>query len=356
MNSLKHHFGALDFYRFLAAFGVAALHFSQFAKYDPSSDIGHLVGNFALFVDFFFILSGFVIALTYSDSVRSTPQIFDYLRRRIARIYPIYFLTLMVFLAPALIGASRNPGKWTTGSILSDIFLVKTWPLHAQLPFNYPAWSINVEWAMYLAFPLIMLLYRRLGIPLLICLILAGFGGIEYLMVNGGIEPPLWFANISPARALPTFAIGILIAETFRSIKIPYALPFGVAAFCCAVAATILYLNVYLILILFSASIFLTANGSAGERTIFDTKLFSVLGNASYSLYMLHAIALTALVDIAWPKLSGSQPPLWYGAVVLLATTLAAIASFHLIENPTRDLLSGKRHASKRLATSAGLR
>src|SRR5439155_3018897 len=118
---------ALDLYRFIAAFGVAALHFAQMSKYDSESGVGYAVGNFALFVDFFFILSGFVIGLTYAESVNSAEGIFTFLRRRIARIYPLYLLTLLAFTVPAVLGVSRNPDKWTAGSILSDVLLVKNW-------------------------------------------------------------------------------------------------------------------------------------------------------------------------------------------------------------------------------------
>lgn len=135
----------------------------RLAGCDASAGFGYFVGNFAMFVDFFFILSEVVIGLGHANSVARIKDTFTFLRRRIARTYPLYLLTLLIFMAPALFGLSQNSEKWTTVPIAADMLLVKSWPLHPQLLFNFRAWSISVEWAMYLAFPLIMLLYRCIG-------------------------------------------------------------------------------------------------------------------------------------------------------------------------------------------------
>ena len=341
---MTKHFGALDLYRFIAAFGVAALHFSQLAKYETDRGFGFAVGHFPLFVDFFFILSGFVIGLTYSDSVSTTGAILIFLRRRIARIYPLYLLTLLIFMTPAMFGMSRNPEKWKFASIAQDMLLVKSWPISSQLPFNFPAWSISVEWAMYLAFPLIMLFYRRVGIWALVFLIAAGFAGIEYVIYAKLTDLPTWFGNISPIRALPTFAAGILIALTYRAVTIPHSLWLGCFAFLLAAVAMMVHLSNYIVIALFFACTFLTANAYAKvEKTIFDSPIFMTLGNASYSLYMLHAIFLTVSIDFLWSRLSTSSPPLWYGALVAAALFLFSIASYRIFERPARNFISGRK-------------
>jgi peptidoglycan/LPS O-acetylase OafA/YrhL len=88
-------FVVLDLYRFLAAMGVFFFHFAELSR-NPS--LLNRVEHFQLFVDFFFVLSGFVIARTYRDSVRDVSEITTFLWRRIARIYPLHVLMLLVFL------------------------------------------------------------------------------------------------------------------------------------------------------------------------------------------------------------------------------------------------------------------
>jgi peptidoglycan/LPS O-acetylase OafA/YrhL len=338
------HFGALDLYRFIAAFGVAALHFAQMSKYDPEYGFGYAVGNFALFVDFFFILSGFVIGLTYSDSVSTAAGIFTFLRRRIARIYPLYLLTLLAFMAPALFGFSRNPDKWTTASILSDVLLVKNWPVPSQLPFNFPAWSISVEWAMYLAFPLIMVLYRRAGMWALAALIVLGLAGLEYTIYAGLTDIPSWFGNISPIRALPTFCAGILISQTYDRVKIKNALWWGLSSFLLAILLMMLHANNYLAVSVVFVATFLTANAYvSAPKTVLDHPVFLTLGDASYSVYMWHAFFFTAFLDFLWPRISTGQPTLWYGAIVALGLVMFSVASYRLFERPARNFISGRK-------------
>jgi peptidoglycan/LPS O-acetylase OafA/YrhL len=345
--SRPQHFGALDLYRFIAAAGVALLHFSQFAKYDPATGFGYAVGDFALFVDFFFILSGFVISLTYSSSVTTFSEIFTFLRRRIARIYPMYLLTLLIFLVPAALGISRGKVHGVS-SIIQDALLVKSWPLHSELPYNFPAWSVSVEWAMYLLFPILMLLVRRFGNLTLVALIITGFVSVEYTLESGLINPPLWFANISPIRALPAFSAGVLIARTFRSIEIPQAALIGALLFAVTITTMILHTQNYAILLLMAATIFVTANSYvSGIPTLLDSRFCRKLGNASYSLYMLHAIFLTITIDYLWPRISSGQPTLIFAAVVGVILTVFSIFTFSHFEKPARDFISGKRRLPK---------
>lgn len=341
-TATKMRFGVLDLYRFVAAFGVAALHFAQFAKYDPNIGFGYAVGDFALFVDFFFILSGFVIGVNYSDRVQTMREIFTFLRRRIARVYPLYLLTLLAFVFPAWLGISKAPLR-DPGSIFQDALLLSSWELNPTLPYNFPAWSVSVEWAMYVLFPFMMVLVHKLGNVALLLIIVAGFAAIEFVLQAQLIQPPLWFANISPLRAVPTFALGVLVSRYFSSIEIPHALLAGVLLFCTSVLLTIAHANVYFILALTTASIFLTANSYiSGKTSMLDGRLFGLLGDASYSLYMLHAFFLTVGINMLWPHISSEGVSVAYGALLLSIATAFSLLTFSLFEKPARDLISGR--------------
>jgi peptidoglycan/LPS O-acetylase OafA/YrhL len=325
------HFAVLDFYRFLAASGVVILHFGV---YDWAR-------QFDLFVDFFFMLSGFVIAHTYGDAVNTVPNILTYLRRRLARIYPLYFLTLMLFAIPALLGMTRI--SVTPSAILSQLALVNAWPLNAALPFNYPAWSISVEWAMYLLFPLLMLLYRRAGYFGLLTIVLIGFFANAALM--GMLPVPSWFLDFNPIRAVPTFVIGILIAMMFRRFSFRNGVWIGFAGFLVSVALMIAHANVYAVLALFSIVILLTAGGEFADRpALFNNRICRVLGDASYSIYMLHFFILSVFIELLWKgHFGGAEVPIVYGVAVGLFIIALSILTFNHFEKPMRDLISGRR-------------
>ena len=334
---LPRHFGALDFYRFIAAVGVVAHHFSGFAKYDPDAGFGYIVGNFGLFVDFFFILSGFVIGLTYCDSVATLFGIFTFLRRRIARIYPLHLLTFLIFLSPALFGLSRHdPDKLKAFSIIKELILVQSWQINvSMLPLNFPAWSISVEWFLYLLFPAIIWLRHRTGIWALFVVATLGFAGMEFALIAGLAKPPLF----NPLPAIPTFAIGVLISQTFGKFDIGHGALSGFVVFCISVLLMALHANHYVVLALFSLTVILTVCGRSSS--LFEKHICAELGNASYSVYMLHAIFLSIFVDKLWPKLSNDPVSLWYGLVVLGFIVATSILTFRFFERPARYFISG---------------
>jgi peptidoglycan/LPS O-acetylase OafA/YrhL len=105
----------------------------------------------------------------------------------------------------------------------------------------------------------------------------------------------------------------------------------------------IVHSNVYLIVAVMSASIFLTANSYISQgSTILDTKFFAILGDASYSLYMLHALFLTVGINMIWPHISTAQVSLEYGCILLAVTTAFSTIVFSIFEKPARDFLSGR--------------
>lgn len=332
----SRHYGALDFYRFIAATGVAVLHFSIFAKYDASSGLGAAVTNFTFFVDFFFILSGFVIGLTYSESVSSSDGIFTYLRRRIARIYPLHILTLGLFLVPGLLGLGHHPDKANFFLVLQEVMLVRSWPLHASLPYNFPSWSISVEWAMYLVFPTIILLYRRCGFLALMALIATDLAIVGIVLTA---DYP-WTLLDNPLRALPTFTIGVLISRIPMKARVAGSEWLSFGAFVFSVVLMIFQANTLFILTALVLTVFFAA---LSDNSLFNRKIYAELGNASYAIYMLHAFMLTVFVDNVWPRLFGGPVPLSYGAAIIAITIAVSIFVFRYFEVPMRRWIFGGR-------------
>jgi len=346
-------FVILDFYRFVAALGVFIFHLKNIDK--GISPVWN--GSYGLFVDMFFILSGFVIAYSYPTSSTGFRGYARFLLRRIARIYPLHILTLLAFVGLAWIGISGPTSHASVMDFIHNALLIQAWGITDHLSFNSPSWSISAELFCYLLFPLLMWLAGRVS-PLILAIIVACLYGV---LAHGHL--PIWQdrsqmygANYDYGmlRALPSFMNGILLAMLFRQFRgyrsKPLALG-GILVF----LGSVLVLNVFakpdLAIILFSVAILLTAIGESAFTKVPGAAWLGRLGNTSYAIYMLHELLLILVFKPVWHQLGltpGAFPLFALGCCAVL--TMAAGLTYSFIENPARKLINrlAPRDSSRR--------
>ena len=156
----------LDGLRIVAACAVVVLHYSDYFK---DQHFGRFMidhtRHFNLFVDLFFVVSGFVIARQYLDRVGDAASTGRFLWRRIARIYPLHLATLAFYVVIALalhsgLARTDNPARYPLSDLPAQLLL-----LHAfdgeRLTFNFPSWSLSAEMFCYLLFPLVAAIAAR---------------------------------------------------------------------------------------------------------------------------------------------------------------------------------------------------
>jgi len=140
--------------RGLAALLVVIFHYG--CTVFPFSLAEHFFRSGNLAVNYFFVLSGFVMYRTYSTRHITYK---DFIRRRFARIYPAYLLAIILAVIPVLYGwvSLHTPieGKFTTGLLLNLGLLQAYIPGYA-LTVNSPGWSLSVEMFFYILFPLLL--------------------------------------------------------------------------------------------------------------------------------------------------------------------------------------------------------
>ncbi len=181
-----NRFEALDGWRGICACLVVLFHFHGFSPLYTSG----LIRNSYLFVDFFFVLSGFVIACNYSTRLGNWSELKRFVLLRIGRVYPLHLFMLALFVAYEAIrllkGAADGSdvsvfsGETHPLAILTNLFLVQSLHVHDSLTWNGPAWSISTELWTYVIFAVVsvwlgmrnwMLLLAALVSPVLLVLL-----------------------------------------------------------------------------------------------------------------------------------------------------------------------------------------
>jgi peptidoglycan/LPS O-acetylase OafA/YrhL len=169
---MQRFIGQLTGVRFVAAVWVMLYHYQA-----PLAVLGWLVPVVHEFlrvgrlgVDLFFALSGFIITHTYLQKMGTRltwPRSRHFLWLRLARIWPVHFVMLNVaglaVVAQSVLGSSDATDKdWLNPvDYVKQLLLVHEWGPDPQRGWNYPAWSLSMEWLAYLLFPLLVLVLWR---------------------------------------------------------------------------------------------------------------------------------------------------------------------------------------------------
>jgi peptidoglycan/LPS O-acetylase OafA/YrhL len=310
----------------------------------------HAISQFYLMVDFFFVLSGFVLMHTYEDTITNASRYADFMRKRIARVYPLHALVTLAFLAASAFVAMgviklRIPEifDWRLGP--SHMLLLHAWGFSVHPGLNFASWSISAELFVYLLFPFFAAGTYRLG-PVRTIFAAAAIGiGMTVLRTYLGLRP--WTEttfDYGMLRAVPTFLAGVACHRLVMlySLRCSWALAYTVAMG--TAAAFFLGLPDLIIVALFPILVATTTAAQLNRDTSFlGHRWFVHLGDASYGIYMLHTPVIFACLALVRAYGLNSAGQLIGVAFAGLAfTTALALASFRWFESPARRRISGK--------------
>lgn len=293
--------------RGLAALWVVLYHFS--VQCLPRLDAvphSYLIHKGYLAVDFFFMLSGFVMTHVYhrafAESVARNYR--SFLIARVARIYPLHLLVLLLFVATVLAAQFSTgglphslrdapwQGPYSVGAFVANVLMLQG--LNAgEWSWNYPAWSISVEFMAYLIFPFALpLIWRASGAAKATAgLAIVALLALLALVTHDNFDQ--WDGPITLLRCLPEFILGTLLYCAFRelprnSIVSRDWTAFGVLVLIVvclhAGAPDLLIAGLFAILVLAAV-----VNNGAFSRLANAAPLIW-LGEISYSLYLLHGL------------------------------------------------------------------
>jgi peptidoglycan/LPS O-acetylase OafA/YrhL len=312
------------------------------------SGLTALVRGGYLAVGTFFVLSGFVLARSYGEKEWNRGSLMRYGIARIARVYPGYLLSLVI-VSPFIYRTLFNGGAGSSrrASLLADYGLVlQGWTGSLGVGWNTPAWSLSCELFFYLCFPALLMFFSRrtwprIGIAAAISIVLP--------VVLAQLHVPAWW---KPLYHTADFLVGILASHlfdaltesrwTFKQVGMwlyGVAAPLGalLVAFPQYVRSISLDLNSALRPVNVAILIGLAIGGGLPARML-SSRLLKYLGQASYSMYILHVPLLWWYSRYMWR----SPSVLWQttAAVVYIAGVIViSAAAFELVEEPANRVI-----------------
>jgi peptidoglycan/LPS O-acetylase OafA/YrhL len=346
-------YAGLEGLRFIASFGIVLFHYSIYLDQIPR-EFSSYAEYMSLFVDLFFVISGFVIALTSTARVQTPGGYFAFLKRRIARLYPLHIATLTFYVIIGVLFelhwiSVAVPLKYEWNTLLPQLLMIHGWGFTSTLSFNHVSWSISSELFVYMVFPVILLVMGQFRIAILgiVALFVASIIMSESL-IGHPLTSLTW--DFSIVRALPSFALGVFVhkyAEKWEDILPRWLLVTTLhGALVLLVAMMTMRSNPYAILLVIYI-LFVSAVLCDRQRimTITSVRPVAYLGRLTYSTYMLHTVVGTIVVSGLFPRLFEPSLPTRIVAVLCatLVTMVAAYVSYHYFETPLRERITSWR-------------
>jgi len=334
---------SLDGLRGIAAIAVVLFHFNIF--FLPQARLSGIVpflGLAYLAVDFFFLLSGFVMAHVYGRGLASNWRA-NWLRfgiARFARIYPLCALTtLAMIIVVALSGTQLTNVSFSGPSLVLQPFLLQQWA--SGLSWNYPSWSISTEAEAYVMFvflagALVTGKYPRLMAACCVAIV-AG------LSITRGGSLNLYTGFPALLRTLAEFSLGVLL---YRAHSGAGSFPKKLAPILAIVflgLARLTHLD-FFIIGAFACLITYGVDSTNSLGRLLNSRPSVALGNWSYSIYLLHAPThYTVMAILAASGHPVSNLGLSRARLLSLATTVAVLGlsavTYRYFETPVRRLI-----------------
>lgn len=307
-------FLVLDSWRGICALLVALFHFPTTSMISQSA----FVGGSYLFVDFFFVLSGFVITSAYGSRLNEQDGLARFALVRLGRIYPLHLLMLAAFagfealrlVLPALHGT--GPAPFTAGfdlkSLLANLFLLQGMGVEDHLSWNAPSWSISAEFFTYLLFAAVVF---ATGQRAWIWFVAATVTAPLFLLAVSTRHMDVSF-DFGFIRCLYGFSLGALLAwfqhDSIAGARQGLSGGAGRLAWSLAELAMIAGIALFVSIagtndigiaapVVFALALYLFAHEGGWVSVALRGRPMLLLGSLSYSIYMVHIFVQARMIN-----------------------------------------------------------
>ncbi|KJH75363.1 acyltransferase family protein [Pseudomonas sp. ES3-33] len=294
-------FYALDSFRGVCALFVVAFHthisgaFTEFGFFRRAD----------IFVEFFFVLSGFVLAHAYGK--KKDVRFMDFFISRTFRLIPLHWFMLFILIVLELgkyianqkgLSFVHEPftGMYDPSGIIPNLLLVQSWTKFTEMfSFNYPSWSISIEYYMYMIFMVVLIFGDKLRVLAWWSISLIAF----FLLFLG-----VGFLTEASLRGLSCFFAGslshIAYSKLSNRIRVDYK-------YFTALEALLIFLVFAVVLsdfeyqkiissVLFCCVVVVFAFDRGAVSKLFGCGVFLLIGRLSYSIYLTHAAILICVM------------------------------------------------------------
>ena len=365
----KPHYELLDGLRGVAALLVIWYHVFEGFAFAGGGTI-ELINHGYLAVDFFFILSGFVIAYAYDDRwAKQTLTLKSFFKRRLIRLHPMVVMGAVIGLVTYLIQGSvmwdgtHVATSMVMLSLLCAMFFIPAVPGAGydvrgngeMFPLNGPAWSLFFEYIGNMLYALFVHRLSNKGLAVLVAVLgitsvwftTTDVSGYGMFGVGWTLDAVNFFGGF--IRMMFPFTMGMLIQRNFKPMKIR-----GAFWLCAAILVALFHVpfipgndviclnglyEACCIALVFPLLIWMAASGATTD--IYSTKVCKFLGDISFPVYIVHYplmyLFYAWLIDKKLFTLAETWP---VALAVCAASVLLAYACLKLYDEPVRKWLT----------------
>ena len=373
----KPHYALLDGLRGAAALMVVWYHVFEGFAFAQGTGIetfnhGHIG------VDFFFMLSGFVISYAYDDRWQTPGEkrltLTDFFKRRLIRLHPMIIIGAIIGLITFMIqggvkwDGTETPIQWVMVALLMGMLLLPAYPGAGydvrgngeMYSLNGPSWSLFFE---YLGNIMYALFIRRLSNKSLACLVAAtgvlwawfaigNVSGYDMLGIGWTLDGANFFGGL--LRMTFPFTLGMLLARNFKPVHVPgifwlsiavmfglFSVPYIPADLCPCLQGISLNSAYELacIVLVFPVIVWLAASGSM--TTNLSSKVCKFLGDISYPLYIVHYPVMYLFYSWLIKNKMYTLGETWQVVVLVFAVNITlAYTCLKLYDEPVRRWLA----------------
>jgi len=252
-------------------------------------------------LEFFFIISGFVMALGFSEKVKDAWSFWAFVVRRAGRVWPLHLAMLgLLLLIPLVRLMTGSPaifsGDLTAEALPYQVLILQTWWPELALTWNYPAWTLTGEMFAYLLMALILLVSVNERIRWALGLSVVAVAAALYY---AEMPRQVHYSTFTVSRAVTGFFIGFLLFHLWRR----YPLRNRAVAHVLEIATVIAFIALiewhptgvayFLSHLLFAVVIYAYASDLGIVSRLLTLSPFQWLGRKSFSIYMFHGVVTT---------------------------------------------------------------
>ncbi|WP_416066702.1 acyltransferase family protein [Rhizobium sp. ZK1] len=288
----------------------------------------------ALGVDIFFVISGFIMVYVSRDHAEGKKKPTDFIVQRVERIYPPYIVATLILMCLMIAWSRSIPAEFSAWRIFASLTLIPSFDAAGTVqPILGVGWTLSYEMYFYFMFALALAVGKRRYLPVLMT------GIVAVWLIATIISSPSALGIFFSSPIVFEFLFGCCIGHLYLNKRLP-ALPIFILAPAVATMAVASYYHeadtlpevlrvIYWGIpaaIIVAAVLPVKAEGWLGDK-------FARLGDASYSIYLIHIVVIYHILSRIYPKLIGWGFVTFIDEAVAITAVVAVIAgiAFHLV-------------------------